>query len=109
MKKLIVNILKDWINKINNNECSDEEINKSMKLIDDHRKIINPQKLCNAKKAMEMLNMKNNRNKFFKLIKKYNIKQQKINNQPIGYNINDINKIKIMENFTTPHDKSNLL
>ena len=54
---------------------------------------VNPVEYCNADKAMDILHLGKNRKRFFDLLKVYNVKNNKVNNQPIGYRLSDIYKI----------------
>lgn len=53
----------------------------------------NPKEYCNADEAMKILKLGYNRNKFFALVKKYGIKNYKVNNVPLGYRISEIESI----------------
>ena len=77
-------------------ECDEEELIETMakchpSTLTDY---INPEEYCNADEAMEMLHLGRNRAKFFVLLKKYKVKNHKVNNQPIGYKIKDIKRIR---------------
>lgn len=83
-------------------DCSYKGKDELIKKIDDYvasNSIINPNDLCNADKAMEMLHLGHNRAKFFYLLKKYGVKTNKINNMPIGYKIKEIIGIGKKENL----------
>ena len=76
--------------------CDDEELAKSMVQFhpSSHKEYINPKEYCNADDGMDLLDMGYNRNKFFKILKKFGIKNHKVNNVPLGYKIKDIERIK---------------
>lgn len=78
------------------NDCDDEQIADTLVKCHPsaHDEYINPKDYCNADKAMDMLHLGYNRSKFFALTKKYGIKNHKVNNQPIGFLIKDIERLK---------------
>ena len=47
----------------------------------------------NADKAMKILRLGYNRNKFFELTKEYGIENYKVNNAPLGYKISEIERL----------------
>lgn len=79
-----------------NGECDEDNVAKSLVKLhpSSDKEYINPDDYCNADEAMEMLHLGRNRAKFFELLKKYKVKNHKVNNQPIGYKIKDIKRIR---------------
>lgn len=79
-----------------NGECDEDNVAKSLVKLHpaSDKEYINPDDYCNADEAMEMLHLGRNRAKFFVLLKKYKVKNHKVNNQPIGYKIKDIKRIR---------------
>lgn len=77
--------------------CDEDDVAKTMakyhpKTYDDD--YINRKDYCNADKAMKMLGLGYNRKRFFMLTKKHHIINHTMNNQPIGFKISDIEKLK---------------
>lgn len=91
IKKLVITLL-DLLKEQIIQDCDDEEIAMNLSKFHPSSNIdyFNPNDYCNADKAMAYLGLGNNRKKFFYLVKKYNIKNYKVNNQPIGYKIDEI-------------------
>lgn len=79
-----------------NGDCDEESVAKSMTKLHpaSDKDYINPKDYCNGEKAMEMLHLGYNTARFHQLLKKYKVKNHKVNNQPIGYKIKDIERIK---------------
>ena len=79
-----------------NGECDEDNVAKSLVKLHpaSDKEYINPDDYCNADEAMEMLHLGRNRGRFFELLKKFKVKNHKVNNQPIGYKIKDIQIIK---------------
>lgn len=77
-------------------ECDEEELMETLAKCHPStlEEYINPDDYCNADEAMEMLHLGRNRAKFFELLKRYNVVNHKVNNQPIGYKIKDIKRIR---------------
>lgn len=77
------------------NDCDDEEISESLTKFhpSSNKEYFNPNDYCNADKAMRILHLGYNRNKFFELIKLHNIVNHKVNNAPLGYKVSDIEKL----------------
>lgn len=94
IKQMAMNIAKDLY--ILTHDCSEEEIMAAAdKLKKEYNpEYINPKDYCNVDRALDMLGLRGNRKKFFELTKMYGIKNKKINNQPIGYKITDIERLK---------------
>jgi len=77
-------------------DCSDEQLASAIQLVMPSVALgggINPCDYCNADKAMDILHLGKNRKRFFDLLKIYKVKNNKINNQPIGYKLSDIYRI----------------
>lgn len=94
IRQMAMNIAKEF-NAIAQ-DCSEEELMRNADKIykEYNPEYINPKLYCNVDKALDILGLKGNRKKFFKLIKDYGIKTTKINNQPIGYKITEIETLK---------------
>lgn len=80
------------------NDCDDSEITESMTKFhpSSNKEYFNPKDYCNADKAMKILHLGYNRNKFFELTKRYGIKNYKVNNAPLGYKISEIEKLNTL-------------
>ena len=80
------------------NDCDDNEISQSMTMLhpSSNKDYFNPKDYCNADKAMEILGIGYNRNKFFSLIKEYGIENHKVNNAPLGYKVSEIERLKVI-------------
>lgn len=91
--RYVIQLCKQIIKDAQSGKCTEEQINNIIAQTEPRcHGFINPRDYLSAEKAMKKLNT--HRNQFFTLIKKYNIQVHKINNQPIGYHIDDINKLK---------------
>lgn len=77
------------------NDCDDSEITESMTKFhpSSNKEYFNPKEYCNADRAMKILRLGYNRNKFFELIKEYGIENYKVNNAPLGYKISEIERL----------------
>lgn len=77
------------------NDCDDSEITESMTKFhpSSNKEYFNPKDYCNADRAMKILHLGYNRNKFFELIKEYGIENYKVNNAPLGYKISEIERL----------------
>ena len=77
------------------NDCDDSEITESMTKFppSSNKEYFNPNDYCTADKAMKILHLGYNRNKFFELIKEYGIENYKVNNAPLGYKISEIERL----------------
>lgn len=95
IKQMAMNIAKDLC--ALTHDCSDEEFLQAADMIrkEYNPEYINPKDYCNADDAMDILGLRGNRTKFFKLLKEHNVKPTKINNQPIGYKITEIEGLKV--------------
>lgn len=80
------------------NDCDDSEITESMTKFhpSSNKEYFNPNDYCNADKAMKILHLGYNRNKFFELIKEYGIENHKVNNAPLGYKISEIERLNTL-------------
>lgn len=78
-------------------DCSDEDIDNNFKRIMalDKKDMLNKEDYLSERKALKYLNL--NRNDFYAIKRRFGIKVTKFNNQPIGYNILDLEKIKTSE------------
>lgn len=76
-------------------DCDDSEITSAMVQFhpSNNKEYFNPKDYCNADKAMKILHLGYNRNKFFDLIKEYGIENYKVNNAPLGYKISEIERL----------------
>ena len=77
-------------------DCDDDQIAETMAKCHPStlKDYINPDEYCNGDEAMKILHLGRNRAKFFGLLKKYQVTNHKVNNQPIGYKIKDIMRIR---------------
>lgn len=80
------------------NDCDDSEISQSMTMLhpSSNKEYFNPNDYCNADKAMKILHLGYNRNKFFELTKEYGIENYKVNNAPLGYKISEIERLNTL-------------
>lgn len=80
------------------NDCDDSEITESMTKFhpSSNKEYFNPNDYCNADKAMKILHLGYNRNKFFELIKEYGIENHKVNNAPLGYKVSEIERLNTL-------------
>lgn len=93
LKQLII-ILEDALKRAKNNECSEAEVigmisrfnSESKGFVDNHSTV-------NYDKAQKMLGIKS-RNELNDLCKAYCVEQVKINNQPSGFLISEIESLK---------------
>lgn len=76
-------------------DCSDEEINNNMSRIncEANKDYINKHDYVNVDQAMKILGLGYNRNKFFQIAKQFGLENYTINNQHIGYNRKEIEKV----------------
>ena len=81
--------------KIINGDCSEEELTHSLNKFhpSNNNEYFNPKDYCTADKAMKILRLGYNRNKFFELTKEYGIENYKVNNAPLGYKISEIERL----------------
>lgn len=94
--RYVIELCKKIISDVKDGECSEEEINNIiLKTEPRHNGYINPKDYMNADKSCDYLGV--HRPQFFSLLKKYKVKVNKINNQPIGYYIKDLERIKCGE------------
>ena len=95
IRALVLDVLRQ-VTKTVEQDCSDEQLASAIQLVMPSVTLgggINPCDYCNADKAMDILHLGKNRKRFFDLLKIYDVKNNKINNQPIGYKLSDIYKI----------------
>lgn len=95
IRALVLDILRQ-VTKTVEQDCTDEQLASAIQLVIPNIALdggINPSEYCNADKAMDILHLGKNRKRFFDLLKVYKVKNNKINNQPIGYKLSDIYKI----------------
>lgn len=80
------------------NDCDDSEITESMTKFhpSSNKEYFNPKDYCNADKAMKILHLGYNRNKFFELTKEYGIENHKVNNAPLGYKVSEIERLNTL-------------
>lgn len=75
-------------------DCSEEEIVKSMaKFHPETNGYFKQDDFVTADKAMRILHLGQNRNKFFQLTKEYGIENHKISNQNVGFLRKDIEQL----------------
>lgn len=108
IRALVLDILRQVTRQVEQ-ECTDEQLASAIQLVIPNISVdggVNPSEYCNADKAMDILHLGKNRKRFFDLLKVYKVKNNKINNQPIGYKLSDIYKIA---HFILPDkEKANL-
>lgn len=95
IRALVLDILRQVTRQVEQ-ECTDEQLASAIRLVIPNISVdggVNPSEYCNADKAMDILHLGKNRKRFFDLLKVYKVKNNKINNQPIGYKLSDIYKI----------------
>ena len=95
IRALVLDVLRQ-VTKTVEQDCSDEQLASAIQLVMPSVTLgggINPCDYCNADKAMDILHLGKNRKRFFDLLRVYDVKNNKINNQPIGYKLSDIYKI----------------
>lgn len=93
--KYVINLCKQLIKDIKDGECSDDDLAEVIS--DTEMKMfgyVNENDYISAERAMKELGLGKNRNKFFDIIRKNGIKCKRINNQPVGYNRKDIERVK---------------
>lgn len=97
IKRMALSILDELKVKIVN-DCDDSEITQSMTQFhpSNNKEYFNPKEYCNADKAMKILHLGYNRNKFFELTKEYGIENVKVNNAPLGYKISEIERLNTL-------------
>lgn len=94
--RYVIDLCKRIIRDVESGECSEDEMNDMLlKTEPRHNGYINPKDYVNADKACKLIGV--NRNEFFALLRKYHVKVNKINNQPIGYYVKDVEKIRYNE------------
>lgn len=87
-------ILADGIRRIDNDECSEAQAIGMMSRFNSESKgFIDKKSTVNYDEAMRMLNIYN-RNKFQQLCKNHGIEQVRINNQPCGFLVSEIESLK---------------
>lgn len=87
-------ILAEGIKRIDNDECSEAQAIGMMSRFNSESKgFIDKKSTVNYDEAMRMLNI-HNRNKFQQLCKNHGIEQVRINNQPCGFLVSEIESIK---------------
>jgi hypothetical protein len=80
-------------------DCDDDdEISESLTKFhpSSNKEYFNPNDYCNADKAMKILHLGYNRNKFFELTKEYGIENHKVNNAPLGYKVSEIERLNTL-------------
>ncbi len=93
----VIKLCKQIIKDAREGKCTEEEVNNIISCIEAKEKgFINPREYLSAEEAMKITCM--HRRQFFTLIKEHDIKCHKINNQPIGYHIDDIHRLKDLTN-----------
>lgn len=97
IKRMALSILDELKVKIVS-DCDDSEITQSMTRFhpSNNKEYFNPKEYCNADKAMKILHLGYNRNKFFELTKEYGIENVKVNNAPLGYKISEIERLNTL-------------
>lgn len=95
IRAMVLDVLRQ-ITRMVEQDCSDEQLASTVRLVMPNLALdggVNPAGYCNAEKAMDILHLGKNRRRFFDLLKVYKVKNNKVNNQPIGYKLSDIYKI----------------
>lgn len=106
--KLALSILDSIRENIYAGKWSDDELLHALNQFHpcSDKEYINPRDYCTADKAMKILNLGYNRNKFFELTRKYHIINYKINNAPLGYKVSEINKLADILNIESKNENS---
>jgi hypothetical protein len=96
-KMHVIKTLLSLASSVAKEDCSDEDIDNNFKRIMalDKKDMLNKEDYLSERKALKYLNL--NRNDFYAIKRRFGIKVTKFNNQPIGYNILDLEKIKTSE------------
>lgn len=93
VKKVALKIIDDLKERVMN-DCDDEEITSTLtKWHPESNRYFKQGDFVTADKAMSILHLGSNRNKFFALIKQYGIENHKISNQNVGYLKSDIEEL----------------
>lgn len=93
----VIKTLLSLANRVAKEDCTDEDIDNNFKRIMalDKQDMLNKEDYLSERRALKYLNL--NRNDFYAIKRRFGIKVCKFNNQPIGYNILDLEKIKTSE------------
>lgn len=93
MGRYLINLCNSIIRDVREGKCSEEEMSKIItKSEPRHNGYIDPYDYMNADKASKYVGV--SRGDFFFYAKKHKVSPTKINNQPIGYYIKDLDRIK---------------
>jgi hypothetical protein len=96
VKKVALKILDD-LKEMVMNGCDDEEITSTLtKWHPESNNYFKQDDYVTADKAMRILHLGSNRNRFFALLKEYKVKNHKFSNQNIGYLKADIERMERM-------------
>lgn len=91
--RYVIRLCEAIIEDVRNGKCSEDDIENIIAETEPrHIGYIDPKDYLNADKAARYLGV--SRNDLFILLKRFKVKCTKINNVPIGYNVNELNKIK---------------
>lgn len=96
----VIKTLLSLASRVAKDNCSDEDIDNNFKRIMalDQMNMLNKEDYLSERDALKYLNL--NRANFYAIKRKFDIKVTKFNNQPIGYYILDLDKIKqYLENW----------
>lgn len=79
------------------NDCDEEDVVKTMaKFHPETNGYFKQSDFVTADKAMRMLHLGQNRNKFFQLAKEYGIENHKVSNQNVGFLRKDIERLAFL-------------
>lgn len=94
-KQYVWKFCKQILRDLKNGECTDEQIDDIISKTEPRsRGYFREEDFVNSNEAMKILSLGHNRNRFFTLIKAYDIQAQTFNGMKIGYKKDDIYKLK---------------
>ena len=93
-KQYVWKFCKQILRDIKNGECTDEQIDELVVGIETHKHgYFKEEDFVNSDQAMSILQLGNNRNLFFGLLKTYKVEAQTFKGKKIGYLRSDITRI----------------
>jgi hypothetical protein len=94
IKSYVTRLLEGIIQDIKEGDCSEEELTNALAKFNPETKgYIKEEDYINADKAMKILGLGYNRNKFFALMKQHGIVNRKVNNMNIGFSKKEIEEL----------------
>ena len=94
-KQYVWKLCKQILRDLKNGECTEEEIDDLIARTEPRsRGYFREEDFVTADEAMKILKLRQNRNRFFDLIKVYKIESQTFNGVKIGYRREEIHKLK---------------